>query len=83
MVKLWGCVAHIVGFFLKLTGKLMKKYAVLIFLALLTMTGALLEGFVEDLSPQLVQIIGLLTLISAGTLIVWALRFQQGSVVED
>ena len=83
MVKLSCGYAHIVGFFLKLTGKLMKKYAVLIFLALLTMSGALLEGLVEDLSPQLVQIIGLLTLISAGILIVWSLKFQQGSTVKD
>jgi hypothetical protein len=83
MVKLWCGHAHIVGFFLKLTGKLMKKYAVLIFLALLIVTGALLEGLVEDLSPQLVQIIGLLTLISAGTLTVWALKFQQGSAIKD
>ena len=74
---------NIVGFFLKLTGKLMKKYVVLIFLALLTMTGALLEGLVVDLSPQMVQLNGLLTLISAGILIGWRLRIQNGEAVRS
>ncbi len=56
----------------------MKKYIVLIILALLTMTGAVLEGLVEGLSPQLVQVNGLLTLLSAFALIVWTLKIQTG-----
>ena len=56
----------------------MKKYIVLIILALLTMTGAVLEGLVEGLSPQLVQVNGLLTLLSALALIVWTLKIQTG-----
>ena len=56
----------------------MKKYIVLIILALLTMTGAVLEGLVEGLSPQLVQANGLLTLLSAFALVVWTLKIQTG-----
>ena len=54
----------------------MKKYIVLIFLALLTMTGAVLEGLVEGLSPHLVQVNGLLTVICAGVFIFWTLKIQ-------
>ena len=54
----------------------MKKYIVLIFLALLAMTGAVLEGLVEGLSPQFVQVNGLLTIISAGVFIFWTLKLQ-------
>ena len=54
----------------------MIKYIVLIFLAVLTLTGAVLEGLVEGLSPQIVQVNGLLTIICAGTFIVWTLKLQ-------
>jgi hypothetical protein len=54
----------------------MKKYIVLIILALLAMTGAVLEGLVEGLSPQLVQVNGLLTIICAGVFIFWTLKIQ-------
>ena len=54
----------------------MKKYIVLIFLGMLTMTGAVLEGLVEGLSPQLVQVNGLLTIICAGVFIFWTLKIQ-------
>ncbi len=54
----------------------MKKYIILIFLALLAITGAVLEGLVEGLSPQLVQVNGLLTIISAGVFIFWTLKIQ-------
>ena len=54
----------------------MKKYIVLIFLAVLTLTGAVLEGLVEGLSPQIVQVNGLLTIICAGIFIVWTLKLQ-------
>jgi len=79
-----SCVGLLrVGFFLNLIGKLMKKYVVLVLLALLTMIGAVLEGFVEGLSPQLVQINGLLTLICAVLLIGWTLTVQKGKVSKD
>ncbi len=61
----------------------MKKYVVLVLLALLTMIGAVLEVFVEGLSPQLVQLNGLLTLISAALLIGWTLTVQDGEVSKD
>ena len=54
----------------------MKKYIILVFLALLALTGAVLEGLVEGLSPQLVQVNGLLTIIFTGFLIVWTLKLQ-------
>ncbi len=54
----------------------MKKYIVLIFLAVLTLTGAVLEGLVEGLSPQIIQVNGLLTIICAGIFIVWTLKLQ-------
>ena len=54
----------------------MKKYIVLIFLAVLTMTGAVLEGLVEGLSPQFVQVNGLLTIICTGIFITWTLKLQ-------
>ena len=59
-----------------LTGKHMKKYSVLVLLALLSLTGAALEGLVEGLSPQMVQINGLLTIICAGIFIFLTLRAQ-------
>jgi hypothetical protein len=56
----------------------MKKYIVLILLALLAMTGAVIEGLVEGLSPHVVQINGLLTIICTGAFIVWTLKLQTG-----
>jgi hypothetical protein len=54
----------------------MRKHIVLLMLTLITMTGAVLEGLVADFSPQMVQINGLLTLVSAIALITWALSIQ-------
>ncbi len=54
----------------------MKKYIVLGLLALLTMTGAVLEGLIEGLPQQLVQLNGALTIISAMALVVWTLKVQ-------
>lgn len=54
----------------------MKKYTVFILLALLTMTGAVIEGLVEGLSPQLIQANGLLTIICAGIFIILTLKVQ-------
>lgn len=54
----------------------MKKYIVPILLALFAMSGAVLEGLIKDLSPQIIQINGLLTIICTGVLITWVLRLQ-------
>ena len=58
----------------------MKKYIVLTILVLLTMTGAVLEGLVEGLSPQLIQLNGLMTIICTGVLITWTLKIQAGEL---
>ena len=60
----------------------MKKLVVLVLLALLTMTGAVLEGLVENLSPQLVQLNGLLTILCTAALITWTLKTQADSFRE-
>lgn len=57
-------------------GKQMKKYIVLGLLALITMTGAVLEGLVDGLPQQVVQANGVLTIVSAMILVVWALKVQ-------
>jgi hypothetical protein len=54
----------------------MKKYIVLGLLALLTMTGAVLEGLIVGLPQQLVQLNGALTIVSAMALVVWTLKVQ-------
>ena len=54
----------------------MKKYTVLGLLALLTMTGAVLEGLIEGLPQQVVPLHGALTIISAMALVVWTLKVQ-------
>lgn len=56
----------------------MKKYIVLVFLALLTMTGAVLEAVLQSLPQAVVQVNGLLTIISAMVLVVWTLKLQAG-----
>jgi hypothetical protein len=60
----------------------MKKLVVLVLLALLTMTGAILEGLVENLSPQLVQLNGFLTIVCTAALITWTLKIQADSFRE-
>lgn len=52
----------------------MKTSIVLAILALLSMTGAVLEGLVEGLSPQMIQANGLLTIICAGVFIFLTLK---------
>ena len=54
----------------------MKKYIVLGFLALLTMTGAILEGVFQTLPQVVVQANGLLTIIAAMILVIWTLKIQ-------
>ena len=51
----------------------MKKYIILISLAILTMTCAVLEGLVPSLPQQFIQVTGLLTIVCVGALIFWAL----------
>ena len=54
----------------------MIKYIVLTSLALLTVTFAVLEGLVESLPPQFIQINGMLTIVCTAVLIVWTLKTQ-------
>ena len=54
----------------------MKKIIVLTSLALVTMAFAVLEGLVESLPPQFIQVNGLLTIVCAGVFIVWTLKVQ-------
>ena len=61
----------------------MMKYIVLAVLALLTVTCAVLEGLVESLSPQFIQLVGLLTIVCAGIFIGWTLRLQARSFKRD
>lgn len=54
----------------------MKNYIFPGLLALLTLTGALLEGLVEGLPQPLIQANGALTIISAMALVTWVLKVQ-------
>jgi hypothetical protein len=56
----------------------MKKYIILISLALMALTFAVLEGLVE-LPAQFIQLNGLLTILCTGAFITWTLKVQ----VED
>jgi len=60
----------------------MKKSIILVSLALLTMTFAVLEGLVE-LPPHFVQINGLLTIICAAVFIGWTLKVQAEGFHKD
>ena len=53
----------------------MSKF-ILISLALLTVTCAVLEGLIESIPPQFIQINGLLTIVCTGVFIVWTLKTQ-------
>ena len=61
----------------------MKKAIVLTLLALVTMTCAVLEGLVESLPPQFIQVNGLLTIVCAGVFIVWTLKVQADRFHKD
>ena len=61
----------------------MRKIIVLTSLALVTLTFAVLEGLVESLPPQFVQIHGLLTIVCAGVFIVWTLKVQAERFYKD
>ena len=53
----------------------MKKYIILISLALLTLGCVTLEGLLE-LPEQFIQFNGLLTILCTGAFIVWTLKVQ-------
>ena len=61
----------------------MKKYLLLISLAALTMTCAVLEVLVPSLPTQFIQLNGLLIIVCAGALIVWTLKVPAGSLDKD
>ena len=61
----------------------MIKTIVLTSLALLTMTCAVLEGLVESLPPQFIQITGLLTIVCAAVFIIWTLKIQAQGFKKD
>lgn len=54
----------------------MKNPIILMSLAIITVTCAVLEGLVESLPPQFVQFNGILTIVCAGVFIVLALKVQ-------
>jgi len=56
----------------------MNKYIALGLLAFLTMTGAVVEALFFGLPQQIVQLNGLLTIISAMALVIWTLKVQSG-----
>ncbi|MDX2428789.1 MAG: hypothetical protein QNK22_08875 [Xanthomonadales bacterium] len=61
----------------------MIKTIVLTLLALLTMTCAVLEGLVESLPSQFIQINGLLTIVCAVVFIIWTLKIQVQEFKKD
>ena len=61
----------------------MSKYIFPVTLALVALTGAVFEGLVEGLSPQVVQINGLLTILCTGALITWILKLQLNGFSEE
>lgn len=61
----------------------MIKYIVLAALALLTITFSVLEGLVEALPPQFIQINGLLTIVCAAVFIILALKTQAQGFKKD
>ena len=54
----------------------MKNFIILMSLAIITVTCAVLEGLVESLPPQFVQVNGILTIVCAGVFIVLSLKVQ-------
>ncbi len=60
----------------------MKNF-ILISLALLALTCAVLEGLIEGLPPQFIQINGLLTIVCAGVFITWTLKIQAERLDKD
>ena len=52
------------------------KYVALTMLVLLTIICAILEGLVEGLPYQFVQLVGLLTLACTGVFVGWSLKLR-------
>lgn len=61
----------------------MIKYIVLTTLALLTVTFSVLEGLVEALPPQFIQINGLLTIVCTAVFIILTLKIQAQGFKKD
>jgi hypothetical protein len=66
----------------KLIGMHMKKYLILILLAVLILTCAVLEGVLE-LPTQFVQINGLLVLVAAAGVVIWISRKHDAEPEKD
>jgi hypothetical protein len=75
--------AHKVNLLLTKTGEHMTNIIILMSLAIVTVACSVLEGLVESLSPQFIQISGLLTIICAGVFIVMTLKVQAGWFKKD
>lgn len=52
------------------------KYFALTMLVLLTVTCAILEGLIESLPSQFVQLVGLLTIACTGVFVGWTFRLK-------
>jgi hypothetical protein len=65
-----------------LEGMNMKKYIILIALALFTMTCAVLEGLVE-VPVQFIQLNGLMAILGAMMVIFWTLKMQAEAFAKD
>lgn len=61
----------------------MKKYFILVLLALLTITCAVIEGLTESLPPQFIQISGLLIIVCAVVFIAWTLKVRSKGFYKD
>lgn len=60
----------------------MKKYVIIVLLALMTLACVTLEGLIE-LPVQFVQVNGLLTILCTGAFISWTLKVQADEYKED
>lgn len=61
----------------------MKKFIILISLALVTITCAVLEGLIESPPAQFVQLTGLLTIVCTGTFITWTMKVRAKGFDQD
>ena len=61
----------------------MKKYFILVSLALLSMTCAVIEGLIETLPPQFIQINGLLIIVCAVVYVAWTLKVRSKGLDKD
>jgi hypothetical protein len=61
----------------------MMKYIALTLLLLLTTTCAILEGLIEGLPFQFVQLVGLLTIACTGVFVGWMLKLKAVRSTKD